>query len=306
MISRRKIIESQRGAIVNDDDDGKCYDNELEDLQIVQRRRLKQQQQVAPNAPRSNPKTFDSSNNATNYISSGSSSQLDSGFVSDRRNNNNANNKQQLAKTIGTKASSSQETQSARLLRRAINLNTNNTKKLQSATSKKKQSMVGSIHNLHGSEMSDVDVDVDVDDDEEVVAQQEMAIRNDAIFKQQRTNKQQIIIKSLASNNHMKKKRQNYLSQSNLHHQDRSAFNESYIKENLNEELEDNVEEEEEEEVNDVSLMKQTDTSHDLNDNDDDYHNFDPYSVYNEEDNEEEDIWYSEERLFEVSSQCKK
>lgn len=31
-----------------------------------------------------------------------------------------------------------------------------------------------------------------------------------------------------------------------------------------------------------------------------DYRNFDPYSVYGEED-EEEDVWYSEERLFEVS-----
>lgn len=30
------------------------------------------------------------------------------------------------------------------------------------------------------------------------------------------------------------------------------------------------------------------------------YRNFDPYSVYGEED-EEEDVWYSEERLFEVS-----
>lgn len=33
----------------------------------------------------------------------------------------------------------------------------------------------------------------------------------------------------------------------------------------------------------------------------DDYRHFDPYSVYGEED-EEEDVWYSEERLFEVSS----
>lgn len=32
-----------------------------------------------------------------------------------------------------------------------------------------------------------------------------------------------------------------------------------------------------------------------------DYRHFDPYSVYGEED-EEEDVWYSEERLFEVSS----
>lgn len=31
-----------------------------------------------------------------------------------------------------------------------------------------------------------------------------------------------------------------------------------------------------------------------------DYRHFDPYSVYGEED-EEEDVWYSEERLFEVS-----
>lgn len=29
---------------------------------------------------------------------------------------------------------------------------------------------------------------------------------------------------------------------------------------------------------------------------------FDPYSVYGEEDNDEEDVWYSEDRLFEVSS----
>lgn len=29
---------------------------------------------------------------------------------------------------------------------------------------------------------------------------------------------------------------------------------------------------------------------------------FDPYSIYGEDEDEEEDVWYSEERLFEVSS----
>lgn len=38
----------------------------------------------------------------------------------------------------------------------------------------------------------------------------------------------------------------------------------------------------------------------DYEDEEEDYRHFDPYSVYGEED-EEEDVWYSEERLFEVS-----
>lgn len=53
--------------------------------------------------------------------------------------------------------------------------------------------------------------------------------------------------------------------------------------------------EEEEQQVNLKQEMNQT-----SQDSDQDYRNFDPYSVYADED-DEEDVWYSEERLFQVS-----
>lgn len=65
---------------------------------------------------------------------------------------------------------------------------------------------------------------------------------------------------------------------------------------------EDNVDEDDEDEFRAQEMRQHLRSSNHTNCNDlhEDYRHFDPYSVYGEED-EEEDVWYSEERLFEVS-----
>lgn len=66
----------------------------------------------------------------------------------------------------------------------------------------------------------------------------------------------------------------------------------------------DNIDEDEEDEFRAQDTNKHRSNNHNCISHDDglheDYRHFDPYSVYGEED-EEEDVWYSEERLFEVS-----
>lgn len=51
---------------------------------------------------------------------------------------------------------------------------------------------------------------------------------------------------------------------------------------------------------NNINMSDSSNNSNGNNLHHEDYRHFDPYSVYGEED-EEEDVWYSEERLFEVS-----
>lgn len=267
MISRRKIIESQRGVLGNVEGNLEFDEAEFPRAQLEQKPTKSAFANLAqPSDAQSETlnvvgkkKNMKQSgdNSGANYISSGSSSHLDSGFMSDRRIADQKNDK--VSKLRQLEANSDRPLPAAKSNYQV------------SATSKK------IVHDLHRIERED---ELIYSEDEN-----QFESNNCGLFNQIAQQQQQQMTNQARNEAIQKRSRPSRVAASSVKHQSRMQNQEELFEEELEDDQEELEEQLEDNEVN----------GHYQNGH------FDPYSVYCEEDNEEEDVWYSEERLFEVS-----